>query len=170
MTTARGKKDTLKVLISTGHLGTAPSNPESFRLGMAAHPDYVVADGGSSDPGPVYLGEDTTLGHFAREELELFLTESRKQGIPLVIGSAGDTGSNRGVDEFVGIIKELAQEHRIPKFKIGYFYSEIPKDFLKRKIADGKELTGLGGFPEPDRGGNRPGDAHRRGGRRGSVP
>jgi len=147
MTTARGKKDTLKVLISTGHLGTAPSNPESFRLGMAAHPDYVVADGGSSDPGPVYLGEDTTLGHFAREELELFLTESRKQGIPLVIGSAGDTGSNRGVDEFVGIIKELAQEHRIPKFKIGYFYSEIPKDFLKRKIADGKELTGLGGFP-----------------------
>src|SRR5678815_3350777 len=85
MTTARGKKDTLKVLISTGHLGTAPSNPESFRLGMAAHPDYVVADGGSSDPGPVYLGEDTTLGHFAREELELFLTESRKQGIPLVI-------------------------------------------------------------------------------------
>ena len=132
MTTARGNKDTLKVLISTGHLGTAPSNPESFRLGMAANPDYVVADGGSSDPGPVYLGEDTTLGHFAREELELFLTESRKQGIPLVIGSAGDTGSNRGVDEFVGIIKELAQEHRIPKFKIGYFYSEIPKDFLKR--------------------------------------
>ena len=57
-----------------------------------ANPDYVVADAGSSDPGPVYLGEDTTMGHFAREELELFLTASRKKGIPLVIGSAGDTG------------------------------------------------------------------------------
>jgi len=118
MTTARGNKDTLKVLISTGHLGTAPSNPESFRLGMAANPDYVVADGGSSDPGPVYLGEDITRGHFAREELELFLTAARSRGVPLIIGSAGDTGSNRGVNDFVGIIKELALEHRIPKFRM----------------------------------------------------
>ncbi len=141
------KRQTLKVLISTGHLGTAPSSRESFMLGMAANPDYVVADSGSSDPGPVYLGEDTTLGHFVREELELFLTESRKKGIPLVIGSAGDTGSNRGVNEFVSIIQELAQEHRIPKFKVGYFYSEVPKDFLRQKLREGKELSGLGGFP-----------------------
>ena len=132
-------KKQLRILISTGHLGTAPSNPESFHLGMASNPDYVVADGGSSDPGPVYLGEDTTL--------ELFLTASRKQGIPLVIGSAGDTGSNRGVDEFVALMKDIAQEHGIPKFKIGYFYSEVPKEFLMQKIRAGKELTGLGGFP-----------------------
>jgi len=141
------RRDSLSILISTGHLGTAPSNPESFHLGMASNPDYVVADGGSSDPGPVYLGEDTTLGHFVREDLELFLTASRKQGIPLVIGSAGDTGSNRGVDEFVSIIKELAQQHRIPKFKIGYFYAELPKAFLKDKLRQGKALIGLGGFP-----------------------
>lgn len=141
-------KDTLRVLISTGHLGTAPSSPESFRLGMDSNPDYVVADGGSSDPGPVYLGEDTTLGHFVREELELFLTASRKKGIPLVIGSAGDTGSNRGVNEFVGLIKEIAKEHRIPRFKIGYFYSEVPKEFLKQKIRSGRKLAGLGGFPD----------------------
>ena len=142
------RKSTLSVLISTGHLGTAPSNPESFHLGMASNPDYVVADGGSSDPGPVYLGEDTTLGHFVRDDLELFLTASRRQGIPLVIGSAGDTGSNRGVDEFVAIIRELAQQHRIPKFRIGYFYSEIPKELLKSKLREGKALTGLGGFPD----------------------
>ena len=145
---AQATKKELKVLISTGHLGTAPTNPGSFNRAMEeANPDYVVADAGSSDPGPVYLGEDTTMGHFAREELELFLTASRKKGIPLVIGSAGDTGTNRGVDDFVSIIKELAQEHRIPKFKVGYFYSEVPKDYLKKKLRDGKDLTGLGGFP-----------------------
>jgi len=147
MTTSR-RKDALRILISTGHLGTAPSAPESFKAGMATRPDYVVADGGSSDPGPVYLGEDTTLGHFAREELEMFLTASRAQGIPLVIGSAGDTGSNRGVDEFVGMIQEIAREHRIPRFRIGYFYSEVTRDYLKHKIAAGKTLTGLGGFPD----------------------
>jgi Acyclic terpene utilisation family protein AtuA len=147
MMAAHGKS-TLRVLISTGHLGTAPSSPESFHLGMESGPDYVVADGGSSDPGPVYLGEDITLGHFAREELELFLTASRKRGIPLVIGSAGDTGSNRGVNDFVGIIKELAVEHRIPKFKLGYFHSEVDRSYLKRKMAARQKITGLGGFPD----------------------
>jgi hypothetical protein len=138
---------TLRILISTGHLGTAPSNPESFHRGMATNPDYVVADGGSSDPGPVYLGENITLGHFAREELELFLTATRRQGIPLIIGSAGDTGSNKGVDDFVRMIREIAAEHRLPRFKVGYFYSEVPAAYLHRKLAAGHDLAGLGGFP-----------------------
>lgn len=137
-------KSNLRVLISTGHLGTAPSSPESFHRGMATNPDYLVADGGSSDPGPVYLGEDITLGHFMREELELFLTASRRKKIPLVIGSAGDTGSNRGVDEFVDTLKDIAKKKRIPKFKIGYFYSEVPKKYLKKKVA---KAEALGGFP-----------------------
>lgn len=146
MATANGRQ--LSVLISTGHLGTAPSNPESFHLGMASNPDYIVADGGSSDPGPVYLGEDTTLGHFVREDLELFLTAARGRNIPLVIGSAGDTGSNRGVNEFVGIIQELARKHRLPKFRVGYFYSEVPKRYLHAKLRNGHTLAGLGGFPD----------------------
>src|SRR5688572_26326756 len=83
-----------------------------------------------------------------KKKIELFLTESRKKGIPLGIGSAGDTVSNRGVDEVVAIIKELGFEDQIAKFKIGYFYSEVSKDFLKQKIRNGKELTGLGGFPQ----------------------
>ena len=54
------------------------SAPESFHRGMDSGPDYLVADGGSSDPGPVYLGEDICMGHFAEEEVELFLTASRR--------------------------------------------------------------------------------------------
>ncbi|CAN0398256.1 unnamed protein product, partial [Phaeothamnion confervicola] len=99
------KKQNLRILISTGHLGTAPSNPESYHRGLETNPDYVVADGGSSDPGPVFLGANQTLGHFARDELELFLTTTRKKGIPLIIGSAGDSGSNWGVDHFVSMIR-----------------------------------------------------------------
>ncbi|HYF19779.1 MAG TPA: acyclic terpene utilization AtuA family protein [Ramlibacter sp.] len=146
---AGARKTELKVLISTGHLGTAPSNPESFQRALdEARPDYIVADGGSSDPGPVYLGEDTTLGHFVREELELFLVAARSRGIPLVIGSAGDTGSNRGVDEFVSVIQDIARQHAMPPFKVGYFYSEVPKDFLLDKLRAGRVLAGLGGFPD----------------------
>src|SRR5438045_1433005 len=130
-------KKNLRILISTGHLGTAPSAPESFHRGMATNPDYVVADAGSSDPGPVYLGENIPMGHFDYEELELLLTASRKKGILLIIGSARDSGSNASVDEFVRIIQDVARKHTIPKFKLGYFYSEVPKEYIQRKLTTG---------------------------------
>ncbi len=137
----------MKIMVSTGHLGTAPSGRESFDRGLEARPDVIAADAGSSDPGPVYLGEDITMGLFAEEELELLLTSARRLGIPMIIGSAGDTGSNRGVDQFVEIIKANAAEHRIPKFKVGYFYSEVPHAYLLDKMARGVSIDGLDGFP-----------------------
>ncbi len=141
------KRDELRVMISTGHLGTAPSGHQSFMAAIETKPDYLVADGGSADPGPVYLGENLELGHFIREELELFLVESRKRNIPLIIGSAGDSGSNAGVDNFVRLIREIAAQHNIPKFKLGYFYSEVSSDLLAREIENGNAIEGLGSFP-----------------------
>jgi len=60
-------------------LGTAPSKQESFFRGLGTLPDFVVADGGSSDPGPAYLGTNIPLGYFAESELELLLINSRKK-------------------------------------------------------------------------------------------
>jgi hypothetical protein len=140
----------MRIMISTGHLGTAPSGVESFTAAIDTMPDYLVADGGSSDPGPVYLGENLTLGHFIRDELELFLTASRARGIPLIIGSAGDSGSNHGVDDTVRHIREIAAQHGIPRFKLGYFYSEVPAALVRSKLDAGAALTGLGGFPALD--------------------
>ncbi len=139
---------TMRIMISTGHLGTAPSGPESFRAAIDTMPDYLVADGGSSDPGPVYLGDNRVLGQFVRDELELFLVESRKRGIPLIIGSAGDAGSNHGVDDTVRMLREIAQEHRIPNFRIGWFYSEVPGEAIAARISGGERMEGLGGFPD----------------------
>jgi hypothetical protein len=115
---------------------------------METRPDFVVADAGSSDPGPVFLGADISLGFFERHDLEHMLVASRKQGIPMLIGSAGDSGANSRVDLFVSLIKELAEEHRIPKFKLGYFYSDLSKEVLRQKIEDGRIVEGLGGFPD----------------------
>lgn len=137
----------MKIMVSTGHLGTAPSGRESFNRGLEAGPDVIAADAGSSDPGPVYLGEDITMGLFHAEELELLLTSARRLGIPMIIGSAGDTGSNRGVDLFVEIIKAAAVKHGIPKFKLGFFYSEVPHAYLLDKMARGVSIDGLDGFP-----------------------
>jgi hypothetical protein len=142
------KPRALRVMISTGHLGTAPSGPESFAAAIDTMPDYLVADGGSSDPGPVYLGDNRVLGQFVREELELFLVESRKRGIPLIIGSAGDSGSDKGVDDTVAMLRDIARAHRIPKFRIGWFHSEVDRAALATRLDAGERMEGLGGFPD----------------------
>jgi hypothetical protein len=78
-----------------------------------------------------------------RQDLEQMLLASRKLGVPMIIGSAGDTGSNSRVDLFVRIIKELAAKHALKRFKLGYYYSEVPKEELRRRMHAGKTVEGL---------------------------
>src|SRR5215470_19710856 len=81
----------LRIICPNGHLGFAPSRLESFRLGVAAHPDYIAADSGSDDVGPVPLGTDTSTSPLAwqRHDLEQMLLAARGLGVPMIIGSSG---------------------------------------------------------------------------------
>jgi hypothetical protein len=141
---------TLKVICPNGHLGFAPLRPESFRLGVEAGPDYIAADSGSDDVGPVPLGSDTSTSpqSWQRQDLEQMLLASRKLGVPMIIGSAGDTGANSRVDLYVRIIGELAQEHGLGPFRLGYFYSEVDKETLRRKMRAGDAILGLEGYAD----------------------
>ena len=83
----------------------------------------------------------------AVDDLETMLLASRRLGVPMVVGSAGDTGSNSRVDLFVSIIQDLANKHRLARFRVGYFYSEVSKDEVSRRILAGDQITGLDGRP-----------------------
>lgn len=143
---AEAKKE-LRFLCPNGHLGFAPIKTGSFYRGVETKPDFILADSGSDDIGPVPLGADisTSPVEWQTHDLEHMLVAARKLGVPMIIGSAGDTGTNSRVDLYVKIIKELAQKHQIPKFKLGYFYSEVTHDYLKKKMAAGQAITGLDG-------------------------
>jgi hypothetical protein len=140
----------LRILCPNGHLGFAPTKLGSFNLGLAAEPDMVACDSGSCDCGPVPLGSDGTASPLAwqRHDIEVMLVGARRLNVPMMIGSAGDTGTNSRVDRYVGIVKELAAEHKIPRFKLGYFYSEISKDTVRRKIEAGDAVRGLDARPD----------------------
>jgi Acyclic terpene utilisation family protein AtuA len=135
----------LRIICPNGHLGFAPLRVESFRLGVAERPDCIAADSGSDDVGPVPLGSDTSTSPLAWQthDLEQMLLASRELGVPMIIGSSGDTGSNSRVDLFVRIIRELAGKHRLKRFKLGYFYSEVDKEDLRRRMRAGDEVRGL---------------------------
>ena len=140
----------LKIICPNGHLGFAPLRPESFALGVQAGPDYIAADSGSDDVGPVPLGSDTSTSPEAwqRQDLEYMLLASRRLGVPMIIGSSGDTGSNSRVDRYVAIIQELARKHQLPKFRLGYFYSEVDKRHVLERMRQGKTVRGLDGFAD----------------------
>lgn len=137
----------MRILCPNGHLGFAPIKTGSYHRGLAAEPDLICADSGSNDIGPVPLGTDTSSSPRAWQEHDLreMLLGARRLGIPMIIGSAGDTGTNSRVDLFVEIIQSLAREMKLPAFKLGYFYSEVSKDMLRRKIETGDAVRGLDG-------------------------
>jgi hypothetical protein len=102
---------TLRIVCPNGHLGFAPIKPGSFRIGCQSESDLICADSGSCDVGPVPLGADISSSprQWQVDDLETMLLASRRLGVPMIVGSAGDTGSNSRVDLFVGIIRDLAR-------------------------------------------------------------
>ena len=138
-------KKELRIICPNGHLGFSPTKEESFWIGAKTKPDYYCSDSGSDDIGPGPLGADkcASLYVWQKHDLELMLLASREQGVPMIIGSAGDTGTNSRVDMYVQIIRDLAKEHNLPKFKLAYFYSEVDKEYLRSKMEKGGVIAGL---------------------------
>lgn len=142
-------KKELRIVSPNGHLGFAPTKEESFYLAKATKPDYYCCDSGSDDIGPTALGSDRSVSMYRwqKHDLELMLLAAREQGVPMLIGSAGDTGANSRVDMYVQMIKDIAKEYRLPPFKIGYFYSEVDKDYLYQKLDENVPIEGLDNRP-----------------------
>jgi hypothetical protein len=152
-TRARSANQALRIVCPNGHLGFAPIKTGSFYIGCDAEPDLICADSGSCDVGPVPLGSDTSSSpvQWQTDDLETMLVAARRLGVPMIVGSAGDTGTNSRVDLFVGIIQELAHKHRLAKFRVGYFYSEVGMDALRRCLDAGGSIAGLDGRSTLDR-------------------
>jgi hypothetical protein len=139
--------DSLRIICPNGHLGFAPLKPGSFNLGVAAGPHYIGADSGSDDVGPVPLGSDTSTAPLAWQvhDLEHILLAARTHNVPMIIGSAGDTGANSRVDLYLGIIRELAKKHALKPFRLGWYYSNVEKETVRAAIRRGEVVEGLDG-------------------------
>lgn len=137
----------MKLMSPTGHLGFTPIEPGSFEAGVAEGPDAIVSDSGSADIGPYPLGAD--LAHspeeWQRHDLELCLLAARELDVPLVIGSASDTGTDRGVAAFARMVEELAAAHALAPFRLATIRSQVDPGELLRHLEAGRTLTGLDG-------------------------
>ncbi|KNG93269.1 acyclic terpene utilization AtuA family protein [Pseudaestuariivita atlantica] len=100
-----------RVLVPSGALGLGYDR-EALDRGIAARPDIIAIDGGSTDSGPHYLGTGTSKYSRASTRIEWAgLMEARaRAGCPLVIGTAGTCGADSAVDWLVDITREIAAE------------------------------------------------------------
>src|ERR671913_519299 len=71
------------------------------------------------------------------------LLASRSLGVPMIIGSSGDTGSNTRPALYAKINREPAAKKRRKRFKLGWFYSEVDKEHVRRRMRTGERVMGL---------------------------
>lgn len=128
----------ITIVAPTGSLGYG-FDPEALDRAMGLKPSAIVVDAGSTDPGPHYLGSGEMLVPrvAVERELEQMLKHAMRNGIPLVVGSCGASGSNLGVAWTREIVLDLAKKHGW-HFKLATIQSEVSADVVLAGLRAGR--------------------------------
>ncbi|MGW1208149.1 acyclic terpene utilization AtuA family protein [Streptomyces sp. NPDC002499] len=140
----------LRILAPTGALG-AGFDADALARGVAARPDVIACDAGSTDSGPAALGSGTPKlsAQAVTRDLRLLLQARDRLGVPLIIGSCGTSGRDVGVDWMAGLARKLAAEGDL-HFKLGLIYSDQPAERLQN-LHDVGRIRPLANAPVIDR-------------------
>jgi hypothetical protein len=127
----------VSVLCASGSLGLTPMHEDSYWAAVDQKPDAIVADAGSGDIGPSYLGSGATYNprEWEKHDLRLMLLASRRLGVPMIVGSAGGAGTNASVDRFTEILGEIAEEERLGGIRVARVYAEVDRAMLAARAA-----------------------------------
>ncbi|WP_343116348.1 acyclic terpene utilization AtuA family protein [Ostreiculturibacter nitratireducens] len=138
-----------RVLIPSGALGLGYDR-EALARGIAARPDIIAIDGGSTDSGPSYLGRGVSKYSRASTKAEWRgLMQARAEaGVPLVIGTAGTCGADAAVDWLFEITRELAEEMG-QRLRVALLYSGQAPDAVAEAFGTGR-VAPLPAAPEID--------------------
>lgn len=128
----------IRILSATGVCGSGFVE-SSFERGLALEPTFVGCDAGSTDPGPQYLGTGATAFpvEAIRRDLRIMLRGARRNGIPLIIGSAGTAGGDVQLALVHKIVREIAAESRL-EFRLALIHAEQDPAYLKRRLREGR--------------------------------
>jgi Acyclic terpene utilisation family protein AtuA len=141
----------VRLLAATGAVGFTPPDPErSFHAALEREPDAIVADAGSADIGPLFLGSDTAYNEpeWERLDLERLIDGAMRLGVPLVIGSCGGTGTDRAVESYAQMVDALGRS-RGETYRTALIFAGATKDWLHTRIEDAGMIQPTTALLEP---------------------
>ena len=114
--------------------------PESsLEAGLALKPHVIGADGGSTDPGPFYLGDGKAFCSrmSMKRDLRLMLCAGVRACIPVIVSTAGGAGGEPHLQMMSDLVQEIATEEKL-NFKLALIHSEQDPSFIKRRVREGR--------------------------------
>jgi hypothetical protein len=126
------------VIVPSGMLGSGFSAAAVDRgISLGAH--AIAVDGGSTDSGPYYLGAASPKmpAEAIAADLRIMLTRGAAAGIPVIVGSAGTSGTDAGVDWVAGMVADIAEEEGLT-FTLARIYSEQAPEALVTLVEAGR--------------------------------
>ena len=140
---------TTTVLVPSGVLGLGFSQA-ALELGIARGCDVIAVDGGSTDSGPHSLGTGRSKYSRAvcKAEWRALMQARAQLGVPLIIGTAGTSGTDSTVDWMYEITCELAEELG-QTLRVARLYSGQDAGFVISKLTAGR-ITPLSPAPQID--------------------
>ncbi|MCY4087421.1 MAG: acyclic terpene utilization AtuA family protein [Actinomycetia bacterium] len=139
---------TVRLLAATGSVGLAPTDPaRSFAPALSRQPHAIVADAGSADVGPGFLGSGRAYNNPEWEEAELghLIEGASRLGVPLIVGSCGVHGADAGVEAY-SAMAERAARRLGRRLRLALIFSEQPRAWLQAALARGT-IESPGGLP-----------------------
>jgi len=126
-----------RMLSTSGILGYGYAE-ESLKIGMSWEPHVIGCDGGSTDPGPYYLGAGKSFCSrlSVKRDLRLMLQASIAAGIPCIIGTSGGAGGEPHLQDTAALVREIAREEKL-SFKMALIHSEQSKSDLAQWAESG---------------------------------
>lgn len=126
------------VLVPSGMLGSGFS-ADAVDRGVARGAHAIAVDGGSTDSGPYYLGaaRPKMPAEAITADLRIMLTRGAAAGIPVIVGSAGTSGTDAGVDWVAGLVAAIAEEEGL-SFTVARIYSEQAPEAVLALVEAGR--------------------------------
>ena len=131
------------MLSTSGILGYGYAEA-SLRIGMARNPQVIGCDGGSTDPGPHYLGSGTSFCSrlSVKRDLKLMLQAAVAAKIPCIIGTSGGAGGEPHLQDTAALVREIAREEKL-SFRMALIHAEQDKAVLTARIGRTRPLAKL---------------------------
>ena len=124
----------LRIVAPTAIVGYGFQESSLERV-LRKDPHLIACDGGSTDPGPNYLGMGKAFvgRDAAKRDLALMLQAAVDRRIPMVVGTSGGAGADAHLQWTREIVEEIAHENNL-HFRMALIHSEQSREYVALKL------------------------------------